>query len=249
MELKHTHAILRDLRGLSSPLSRKLLGLIKELGATEIATLRQKALPGWRLHALRNSNMVSISLDMNYRVLAEFQGNSLLLHRVVKHDLADRASVNRNTKKKAATTQSAKGLDASNVYEVLLSLGIEIADAEYFAACKTDEDLIAAADLAPKSVANLALQLYEAGNLRIPDARFRLLQKMMTCLVYWKSLTSIGKFTCTHLSHILWNCRSLTESLSLVLLGQERASVLGTVLAISPSLTLLWDLFALTNRS
>ena len=121
--------------------------------------------------------MVSLSLDKNYRVLAEFQRSTLLLHRVVKHDLADRTSVNRNTRNEAVATQSAETLRASNIYEALLSLGVKNADAEYFAACETEDDLIAASDRAPRSAANLALQLYEVGALRIPDARFRVLQK------------------------------------------------------------------------
>ena len=150
---------------------------MKELDTVEPATLRQQALPGWRLHTLRSSDMVSLSLDMNYRVLAEFQGSTLLLHRVVKHDLADRASVNRNTRNEAVATQSADTLHASNIYEALLSLGVENTDAEYFSACETEDDLIAASDRAPKSAANLALELYEIGALRIPDARFRVLQK------------------------------------------------------------------------
>lgn len=177
MDIKYTYALLRDLSVLSKPLSRKFLSLIKELDAVELATLRQQALPGWRLHTLRSSDMVSLSLDMNYRVLAEFQGSTLLLHRVVKHDLADRASVNRNTRNEAVATQSADTLHVSNIYEALLSLGVENTDAEYFSACETEDDLIAASDRAPKSAANLALELYEIGALSIPDARFRVLQK------------------------------------------------------------------------
>jgi hypothetical protein len=71
MQLAFTERFLRDFQGLPSSLANKCRELISELQRIEPAALRQKALPGWRLHDLRGSNMVSLSVDMNFRGLAQ----------------------------------------------------------------------------------------------------------------------------------------------------------------------------------
>jgi hypothetical protein len=86
MQINITERFLRDFQGLSSPLANKSRELMNELGQIEPTELRQKGLPGWRLHNLRGSNLISISVDMNFRILAEMNREVLILHRVVKHD-------------------------------------------------------------------------------------------------------------------------------------------------------------------
>ena len=177
MELAITDRLLRDLGTLSPSLYKKCAELIQELRAVKTGALRQQARPGWRLHDLRSSDMLSLSVDMNYRLLAQLTGSTLMLHRVVKHDLADRANVNRNTRAQAVATISGAELRPSDIYNALLAFGIEDTDAEDFSACNTEDDLLEALARAPEATANLALTLYETSGLVIPEARFRILQQ------------------------------------------------------------------------
>ena len=177
MEIRLTERFLRDFQGLSHSLGNKCRELISELQGIEPAMLRQMALPGWRLHNLRGSNMVSISVDMNFRVLAQLVRSALIVHRVVKHNLADRANVNRNDQAEAIAQMTADQFLPGDVYEALLSFGVAQAEAKRFRSCSSEDDLLnAAADVA-KATANLALTLYETSGLVIPQARFRVLQK------------------------------------------------------------------------
>jgi hypothetical protein len=76
VQLAVTERFLRDFQGLSASLANKCRELMRELQRVEPAALRQKALPGWRLHDLRGSRMVSLSVDMNFRALAQLDGCS-----------------------------------------------------------------------------------------------------------------------------------------------------------------------------
>lgn len=131
--------------------------------------------------------MVTLSLDMNFRVLAELDSNKLTLHRVVKHDLADRAEINRNDQAESIAQTTTDTLHASDVYDALLLFGVSQAEAEYFRECSTEDELVNAAenlvnaaaensDLSEKT-AEFALTLYETSGLVIPQAQFRFLQK------------------------------------------------------------------------
>lgn len=175
MQLAFTERFLRDFQGLSSSLATKCRELISELQRIEPAALRQKALPGWRLHDLRGSNMVSLSVDMNFRALAQLDRGTLILHRVVKHDLADRADVNRNDRAEAIAQMTTGELLPSGVYDALRSFGVSTAEAERFRGCSTEDDLLDAVADVSAVTANLALTLYETSGLVIPQARFRVL--------------------------------------------------------------------------
>ena len=177
MDIAVTDRVLRDLQGLSRSLYKKCRELMNELYHVDSAMLRQRALPGWRLHNLRGSNMLSLSVDMNYRVLAQLHGNTLVLHRVVKHDLADRADVNRNDRAEAIVQFAANELRPDDIYDALLSFGVADTEAVHFRACSSENDLIDAATNVSDRTANLALTLYETSDLSIPEARFRVLQK------------------------------------------------------------------------
>ena len=177
MEIAFTERFLRDFQSLSHSLGNKCRELISELQGIEPAMLRQKALPGWRLHDLRGSNMVSLSVDMNFRVLAQLDRGTLTLHRVVKHDLADRANVNRNDRAEAIAQMTADEFLPGDVYDALLSFGVAQVEAGRFRLCSTEDDLLNAAADVSEATANLALTLYETSGLIIPQARFRVLQK------------------------------------------------------------------------
>ena len=121
--------------------------------------------------------MVSLSVDMNYRLLAQLTGSTLIFHRVVKHDLADRASINRNTQAEPVATISAAELCPGDIFDALLAFGIEKTQADEFRLCRTEDDLLEAAARVSQATADLALTLYETSGLVIPEARFRVLQK------------------------------------------------------------------------
>ena len=121
--------------------------------------------------------MVSLSLDMNFRVVAQLDRGALLLHRVVKHDLADRASVNRNDRAEAIAKMTTDEFLPSDVYNALLSFGIAEDEAERFRLCSTDDDLLNAAADVSEATASLALNLYETSGLVIKQACFRVLHK------------------------------------------------------------------------
>lgn len=177
MQLKLTERFLRDFQELTSSLSNKCRDLIRELQRLELNELRQRALPGWRLHELRGSTMVSLSLDMNFRVLAQWDTGALILHRVVKHDSADRPHVNRNTRADAIAQMVVGQLSPGCVYDALRAFGVAEPEADHFRSCTTEDDLLEAAANVSTSTSNLALTLYETSGLVVPQARYRVLHK------------------------------------------------------------------------
>lgn len=177
MQVKITERFLRDFQGLSNSLASKCRELISELQRIEPAALRQKALPGWRLHSLSGSNMVTLSVDMNFRMLGELDHGALIVHRVVKHDTADRADVNRNDQAAAIAQMTTDKLLVGGLYDALRLFGVTEAEAKHFQVCSTEDDLLLAATNVSTATANLALTLYETSSLVIPQARFRVLHK------------------------------------------------------------------------
>src|SRR5215475_6877449 len=96
MKIALTDRFLEDAARLSVGLERKCRELLSSLRKIDARDLQDQALPGWRLHKLKSSPFISLSLDMNYRVLCKIEGDTACMHRVVKHDLADSARVNKN---------------------------------------------------------------------------------------------------------------------------------------------------------
>ena len=113
---------------------------------------------------------------MNFRVLGELDRGAILFHRVIKHDSADRANVNRNDQAKAIAQMTINELLPAEVYTALRSFGVTD-EAERFRGCSSEEDLLFAAADVSDATANLALTLYETSSLVIRQARFRVLQR------------------------------------------------------------------------
>ena len=169
-----TDQFLEDLGELPRHLERKCRELIRELGTMAASDLRTRSMPGWRLHQLRSSPFVSLSLDMNIRILADMNvDGQVLLHRAVKHEVADRAHVNRNAQEGAVATVAPGGLVAAQVHDALIAMGVNSAECKPFLGCQTDDDLVAALLETPPETAQLVLSLYEVSALSIPKARFR----------------------------------------------------------------------------
>ncbi len=121
--------------------------------------------------------MISLSVDMNFRVLAQLNANIVILHRVVKHDLADRGEVNRNDRAEVVAQMTTDSFLPRHVYGALLSFGVSQAEAGLFRECSTEDDLLDAASNVSNETAQLVLTLYETSSLVIPQAQFRFLQK------------------------------------------------------------------------
>ncbi len=176
MQVGLTERFITDFASLSGPLSTKTREIIAGLRRIDAKTLRESANPGWRLHALRGSKLVSLSIDMNFRILSELSGDRLLLHRAVKHDSADRPAVNRNDRAQEFVTIST--LESSQeLYHQLLAFGIPIGEATAFKNCTSENDVLEAATQVTPAVGDLALRLYETAGFSIPQARFRMLQQ------------------------------------------------------------------------
>jgi len=67
MQIWLTERFLKDFQGLSDSLAGKCGQLMRKLKQIEPAALRQNVLPGWRLHSLRGSSVVSVLVYMNFR--------------------------------------------------------------------------------------------------------------------------------------------------------------------------------------
>ena len=96
MKIALTEAFLGDITVLQPGLQRKCREMLAALRRIEAKDLREQSLPGWRLHKLHSSPFISLSLDMNYRVLGKIEGDTVYFHRAVKHALADEPRVNQN---------------------------------------------------------------------------------------------------------------------------------------------------------
>jgi hypothetical protein len=170
-----TQQFFRDLQRLPHSLQSKTHELLSELNATDPARLRRDALPGWRLHALRGANTVSLSVDMNFRVLARLEGPRVVLLRVVKHDTADRAEVNRNESGLELGELGVGQLRPRDLYEALVAFGLSGQACEPFLKCETEDDVLSAAGQVAANIGDLALTLYETSGIAVPRARCRTL--------------------------------------------------------------------------
>lgn len=176
MKIALTEKFLEDTARLSASLERKCRELLSSLRQIDARELQDQALPGWRLHKLKSSPFVSMSLDMNYRVLCKIEGDTVFMHRVVKHDLADMARVNRNDGTPSAYSLDGAQLQPANLYDALLVLGVPSGSATPFRGITSDEQLLEALQRTDERTANIALALYETSGTVIPRTKFTILQ-------------------------------------------------------------------------
>src|SRR5215212_3918472 len=123
MKLALTEIFLDDLAGLPLGIQRKCREVMSSLRQIDPKDLRDQALPGWRLHKLQSSPFISLSLDMNYRVLAKIEGESIFFYRTVKHSLADSPNINRDDQIETPINIIGTQIKPSDVYSILLSMG------------------------------------------------------------------------------------------------------------------------------
>jgi hypothetical protein len=176
MKVALTEQFLEDNSRLSAALERKCRELLSSLRKIEAGDLHEKARPGWRLHRLKSSPFVSLSLDMNYRLLCKIEGETVYLHRVVKHDLADMARVNRNDGSAPAYYLDGAQLKPANLHDALVALGVSPDTAAPFRGVGTEEELLDALQRTDEKTASTALVLYETSGVVIPRTKFTMLQ-------------------------------------------------------------------------
>lgn len=176
MKIALTEAFLEDMAGLKPGLQRKCREMFASLRKIEAKSLREKSLPGWRLHRLKSSPFVSLSLDMNYRVLSKIEGNTVYFHRVVNHTLADTPRINRNDYSEAPLTIENSCINPADIFTALMSLGLSAERVRTFKNIESEDDLLEVLSSVDEELATYALALYETSGLIIPRTKYTLLQ-------------------------------------------------------------------------
>jgi len=176
MKIAITESFLDDLAQLPSGVSSKCRQLVRELRRTAAGDLLRNALPGWRLHKLQSSPFRSLSVDMKYRVLAKLEGDTLFVHRVVKHDLADSPTINRNDREEALGEVAAFQMSIREAVSALEALGMPQEHLDPLRHLTNEDQLLDSLTNIPAEWANTALDLVELAGLRIPKAKFHIFE-------------------------------------------------------------------------
>ena len=137
--------------------------------------MRAEAIPGWRVHRLKSSPFISISVDMNYRMLCTIEGERFRAFRVVQHDLADTAHINRNDSLEVPYDVADDKIQAKHVYDALMALGLPQSQVDAFRGIADEDEFISALDAVDTGVQTLALSLYETTGLTIPRSKYTVL--------------------------------------------------------------------------
>ena len=82
---------------------------------------------------------------------------SLILHRVVKHEEADRPHINRNTRGQSLAEVVRDALTPGDIYAALTALGTGPGEDAPFKSCHDEDDLANALTIADEATATLAL--------------------------------------------------------------------------------------------
>ena len=174
MEVKISQEFLSDLSKLQVGLQVKCRNILREFGRQDAKSIPASAVPGWRLHRLRSSPFISVSLDMNFRMLCKLDGPTLRVCRVVKHDLADAARINRNDKVSTPYSLEESNITARDIHKVLASLGLSGEHLEPFKGISTEDEFLDALERVGPDVQAFALDLYETTGFIIPRSKYTL---------------------------------------------------------------------------
>ena len=142
MKIAITEIFLNDLTELPIGIQRKCRELLSSLRHISPKNFMEQALPGWRLHKLKSSPFISLSLDLNYRILAKIEDETVFCFRAVKHSLADLPNINRNDHIETPFTVIDTEIRPSDVYSILLSMGFTNDDIQIFKEIETEEELL-----------------------------------------------------------------------------------------------------------
>ena len=172
MEVSISEDLLADLSGLSASLSGKCRTILRTAQRLEAKRMRTEAIPGWRSHRLKSSPFISFSVDMNYRMLCIIEGEQFRACRVVKHDLADAAHINRNTRSERLYGMANDKIQPKDIFSTLVALGISETQADVFRGVANEDEFTDAWDMAEPSIQSYALELYETTGLQIPRSKY-----------------------------------------------------------------------------
>jgi hypothetical protein len=175
MKIALSESFLEDLTELPQGLQKKCRDILSSLKTMEVKSLRDTALPGWRIHKLQSSPFLSFSLDMNFRMLAKTDGDSIYFHRAVKHSLADSPRINQNDSEPTPLTITNAKLQPHEVYNALAALGMAPSTIAVFSNVLSEEDLLDTLVSVDDELANYALAVYETSGLIMPRTKYTFL--------------------------------------------------------------------------
>ena len=172
MEVSISEDFLSDLSGLSSGLEGKCRTILRTAQRQYARTLRTEATQGWRVHRLKSSPFISISVDMNYRMLCTIEGERFRAFRVVKHDLADAVHINRNDTLEVPYDITDDKIQARHIFDALVALGLPQDQMDAFRGVTDEDEFINALDAVDAGIQSFALALYETSGLTIPRSKY-----------------------------------------------------------------------------
>lgn len=176
MRIALTEIFIKDLMGLQFYLQDKCRDMISSMKNIEAKNLYNQSLPGWRLHKLQSSPFISLSLDMNYRVLCKIEGDAIFFHRIVKHSLANSARINRNDSADTPFMVDNLEIKPSDIFNALISLGISDNLVSPFKGLKNEDQLLDVLSTVDKVIADYVLGLYETSGIVIPRTKYIIFQ-------------------------------------------------------------------------
>ncbi len=172
MEVSISEDFLSDLSSLSSGLAGKCRTILRAAKRQNARTMRTEATPGWRVHRLKSSPFISIAVDMNYRMLCTIEGERFRAVRVVNHDLADAAHINRNASLEVPYEIADEKIQASHVFDALVALGLPQEQVDSFRGVTDEDEFINALYEVDTRIQSFALSLYETTGLTIPRSKY-----------------------------------------------------------------------------
>ena len=172
MEIIFSEQFLTDLSGLKSSLYRKCRSQLSEISKMDAKALRTQATSGWRLHKLKSSPFVSLSVDMNFRMLCKIEGEKFYVFRVVKHDLADSVHINRNDDIDTPYVLDDTQIQPRDVFNSLIALGLPKDYVQPFEGVTNEDDLIDALCQVDQHLQTCALSIYEIEGMVIPRSKY-----------------------------------------------------------------------------
>jgi len=176
MKVALAETFLDDLTELPVGIKHKALELLSALRKIEPKNLRDQVLPGWRLHKLQSSPFISLSLDMNYRVLAKIESETVYLYRAVKHSLADSPKVNRNDSLETPYSIIKDEIKPSDIYDILGLSGFLREKIQVFKDVQTEDELLEILGTLDSNIADYVLSIYETAGLVIPRTKITFFQ-------------------------------------------------------------------------
>ena len=174
MEVRLSEELISDLSRLSSSLRQRCWNILIDIERGDAKSIRSERSPGWRLHKLESSPFTSISVDMNYRMLCKLEGQNFRAFRVVKHDLADEEHINRNDGIDTPYVLDHTRIEAKDVYDSLVSMGLSEEYVRPFRGITDEEEFEDALGQVDQYLQTYALGLYETTGLVIPRSRHTL---------------------------------------------------------------------------